>query len=106
MSKIYKNENLNAEQTIANRCAHSCKKLLAEIEQVKNKIGDEFRDAMESHQNLFRLALSEAEAMAWQTAYPQLVFPSLAAEKIQAVAAWRTRQHFLHQQNSVFAETK
>jgi hypothetical protein len=98
------NKNLNAQQTIANRCLQSCKELLAGIEQAKKRIAAEFREVVESHQNLFQLALNEAEALAWQTEYPQLVFPALAVEKIQAVAAWQTRQQSVHQPRLVFAK--
>ena len=104
MNTTHTNKKLNAEPTIANRCVQSCKKLLAEIERAKNKITDEFRDTVESHQNLFHLALREAEALAWQTAYPHLVFPVLAVEKVQAMAERQTRQQSLHQRGLVFAE--
>jgi hypothetical protein len=50
---------------------------------------------------MFRLALNEAEALAWQTDYPQLVFPILATEKTQAVTEWNARQERLHQKDSV-----
>jgi hypothetical protein len=48
--------------------------------------------------------VNEAEALAWQTPYPHLLFPSLAAEKVQAVAAWQTRQQSVHQRQPLFAE--
>jgi hypothetical protein len=99
------NTNLRAaNKNLAGRCVQSCKKLLAAIEQAKNKIAEEFRDLVESNQKSFHLALKEAEALAWQTDYPQLVFPTLATEKVQAVAAWRTRQQNLRQPRLVFAE--
>jgi len=41
---------------------------------------------------MLRLALNEAEALAWQTDYPHLVFPTLAMEKAQGLAAWNQRQ--------------
>ena len=105
MNNNHTNEIANAEQTIAARCAQSCKKLLAGIEQTKNKIANEFQETLESHSQLFQLALNEAEALAFQTAYPHLVFPSLAVEKIQAVSVWQTRQQLLQQRRAVFAET-
>jgi len=97
-------ENVSAKKTIAGRCAQSCRNFLAGIEQTKNKIANEFQETLESHAQLFQLALNEAEALAFQTAYPHLVFPSLAAEKIQAVSAWQSRQQLLRQRRSVFAE--
>jgi hypothetical protein len=47
------------------------------------------------------LALNEAEALAWETEYPYLVFPTLAAEKAQAVAKWQVRQHLIRNGSSI-----
>src|SRR5208282_6627659 len=104
MNTTYTNKKVNAEPTIANRCLQSCKKLLAGIEQTKKRIAAEFREIVESNQKSFQLALNEAEALAWQTDYPQLFFPALAVEKVQAVAAWQTRQQSVQQPRLVFAE--
>ncbi len=46
---------------------------------------------------LLQQALNEAEAIAWQTGFPQLVFPSLAAEKARAAANWESRQRTIQQ---------
>jgi hypothetical protein len=97
------NKVLNAESTIADRCAQSFIKLLAGIEQTKGRIAAEFREIVESNQKSFQLALNEAEALAWQTDFPQLFFATLAVEKIQAVAAWQTRQQFVSQPQLAFA---
>jgi hypothetical protein len=96
-------KNLNTEQTITDRCVQSCKKLLTRIEQTKGRIAAEFREIVESNQQSFQLALNEAEALAWQTEFPQLFFPDLAVEKIQAVATWQTRQQSVHQPQLAFA---
>jgi hypothetical protein len=104
MNTINTNENLAAARTFANRCVQSCKQLLAGIEQTKNRIANEFHETLEAHGKSFQLALNEAEALAWQTAYPHLLFPLLAVEKVQAVAAWQTRQQSLHRHQSVFTE--
>lgn len=69
-------------------CLVSCRKLLARIASARKLIFDESRRTLEAHEHLLRLALNEAEAVAWQTMYPHLVFPALAAEKVQAVVAW------------------
>ena len=66
--------------------------VLARIAQGKDAILADWPETPTTHQNLVRLALNEAEAVAWQTAYPHLVFPELASEKVQAVAAWNRRQ--------------
>ena len=52
-------------------------------------IVNDFQETLDTHGNLFRLALNEAEALARQTDYPHLFFPSLAMERVQAVVAWR-----------------
>jgi hypothetical protein len=98
------NKYSSVGQALAGRGVQSGRNFLAEVERAKNGILDEFHDLVESHQTLFRSALNDAEALAWQTAYPHLVFPSLAVEKIQSIAAWQNRQQFLHQSNLVFAE--
>ena len=82
----------NSKPASRNVCLASCRKLLAQIEKNRNAIFAEFRGLGEAHQRLLHLALNEAEALAWQTDYPHFVFPVLAAEKAQAVAAWHARQ--------------
>ena len=103
MNTTNTNESVATEPTIANRCLESCRQLLAGIEQAKQRIAAEFREIVESNQKSFQLALNEAEALAWQTEFPQLFFPDLAVEKIQAVATWQTRQQSVHQPQLAFA---
>jgi len=91
------NQIKNAEQTFANRCLETYKAWLTEIEQAKDMIVKEFNETLDAHGNLFRLALNEAEALAAQTEYPHLVYPALAVERVQAVAAWRRRQAAIRQ---------
>jgi hypothetical protein len=73
-------------------CVASCRKLAQQIQQMKTRILGEFRKSFGSNERLLQLALNEAEALAWQTGYPQLVFPELAHEKAQAVTSWKARQ--------------
>ena len=77
-----------------------CRKVVAQIEKAKERILAEFRGRLEEHGHLLRLALNEAEALAWQTDYPHLLFPTLAAEKAQAAATWHTRQEYLRNSQS------
>jgi hypothetical protein len=65
----------------------SCKGLLAQVSRTKAAILGEARETLAVQEQLLRLALNEAEALAWQTLYPHLVFPALAAEKIQGMVA-------------------
>jgi len=95
-----------AKPNLADHCVQSCRKLLAGIEQTKQTIAHEFQATLNSHARVFQLALKEAEALAFQTDYPYLLFPSLAMEKIEAVSAWQTRQQILQQRRAVFAEVE
>jgi len=82
----------------ANACRVSCRKLLAQIENIRAGILAEFRDGLAEHEHLLYLALNEAEALAWQTGFPQLFFPALASEKARAVAGWHARQQLARAQ--------
>jgi hypothetical protein len=74
------------------RRLRSCQKILAQIGNVKNVLLTEWHNGFEGNERMLKLALNEAEALAWQTSYPHLVFPALAAEKIQGVRDWVQRQ--------------
>ena len=76
-----------AESGFANLCLASCRKLATQIEGIRSEILAEFRDSLEEHTHLLDLAVNEAEALAWQTEFPHLVFPDLAIEKAQAITA-------------------
>jgi hypothetical protein len=77
--------------------------LAVQIKAVKAGFGAELRQTLAVPDRIFRLALNEAEALAWQTGYPHLLFPALATEKIQAATNWSARQKRLHQKKSVGA---
>jgi len=79
-------------------------KLVAQIERVKKNIIAEVHETLKAHEQLINRAVGEAEALAWQTAYPQLVFPVLAVEKVQSVAAWHSRQQSLYRRLAAFAQ--
>ena len=85
-----KETNMNTtNQTFAGACAVSCQKLIAQIKNARDTVLAEFRGTLEAPEQLLELALNEAEALAWQTDFPHLVFPVLATEKAEAVAAWK-----------------
>jgi hypothetical protein len=79
-------------RSFTSRCVDSCRKLLTQFQKAKAAIEAEFRDAFGAPGPMLHLALNEAEALAWETEYPYLVFPALAMEKAQAVAKWQVRQ--------------
>lgn len=78
--------------SFAKVCLGTCSKIVAGIRKTKNALFREFRDSYHAQEHLLRLALNEAEALAWETGVPQLVFPTLAAEKAEATVAWQKRQ--------------
>ncbi|HTV41415.1 MAG TPA: hypothetical protein VMF08_12610 [Candidatus Sulfotelmatobacter sp.] len=66
---------------------------MTEIKNAREGILIEARKTQRIQERFLRLAVNEAEGLAWQTMYPQLVFPDLAMEKIQAIVQWiRSRQ--------------
>jgi hypothetical protein len=73
---------------------------LAQIKNVREQVVDEFRDRLEGHKHVLDLALNEAEALAWDSGFPQLFFPTLATEKASAVTGWHLRQQSLRQRTA------
>ena len=100
MEKGKGQQNFGTQLSFSERCIASCRKLLSQLEDVKENVVAEFRDRVEEHQHLLKLAVNEAEALAWQTDYPGLLFPTLATEKARAVAGWHERQHSLLRRTS------
>ncbi len=86
-------------------CLASCKTVLSRMERAKEAIFMEACLVLGAQERLLRLALNEAEAAAWETMYPHLVFPALASEKAQAVAAWNAHQQSVRR-NSPIAATE
>jgi uncharacterized membrane protein YkgB len=62
------------------------------MEVVRANVLSEYRVGFEQADHLIELAIEEAEALAWQTGYPELVFPELAVEKARQVAATLARR--------------
>ena len=90
-------------RAFGNACAASYQKILTQITAAKTAIFAESYQALKAQERLLRLALNEAEATAWQTMYPQLVFPDLATEKVQAVIAWEARQQSVWRASRAYA---
>lgn len=82
------NHNKNAVKAASNKWLASGRKLIAGIEQAKWHLMADLGKAFQLPERLFRVAVNEAEALAWKTEFPHLVFPALAAEKIQAASVW------------------
>lgn len=82
--------------TIKQACLGACSKIAAQVARAKDAILTESRQLLGAPERMVQLALNEAEAVAWQTEYPHLVFPALAMEKVQSIAAWNNRQASVH----------
>jgi hypothetical protein len=94
------NDNYNSNPVgthVSNGTLVLCRKAMALVEQTKAALLSEWQDCREECKHLLQLALNEAEALAWQTDFPQLFFPILAAEKVQAVGNWQARQQLMHE---------
>ena len=103
------NENGRRAQTattLRKTCAACYQKVLAQITATREVILAESRLALAAPERLLRLALNEAEAVAWQTTYPHLVFPTLATEKVQAVAAWNLNQKAVRRSSPIYTRTE
>src|SRR5262245_51841519 len=87
-------DNLKEQRfTHAGRQANKC--LRRVLARARETVLAEYAFLAGEHGRLLRLALNEAEALAWQTEYPHLFFPALAAEKAQAAVSWHRRQRAL-----------
>jgi len=84
--------NRTTGTTLKQACLGACSKIAAQVARAKDAILAESRQLLGAPERMVQLALNEAEAVAWQTEYPHLVFPALAMEKVQNVAAWNHRQ--------------
>lgn len=105
MNRKNTNQNVTnepARTTLKKACLAACQKVLERIARAKEMIFDEARGTFRAQEHLLRLALNEAEAEAWQTAYPDLVFPDLATEKMQAIVAWDTKFQTLRRARYAF----
>lgn len=81
--------------TLKLKCRETCRQALTLVTISRERILTESRQILHVPERLLRLALNEAEALAWETGYPHLVFPTLAIEKAQALARWNLRQQTL-----------
>jgi hypothetical protein len=89
-----KNES-SSNQNFAAACFGACEKIAHQLSQAKASLVAEFKDALKNREELLRNAIVEADALAWQTDYPHLLFPSLANEKLQTALGWQLRQQSL-----------
>jgi hypothetical protein len=77
-------------------CLKCCQQVVAQVQKAKALILAEWQGQLSTNKRMLELTLNEAEALAWQTSYPHLLFPVLAAEKVQALARWNSHQREVH----------
>ncbi len=102
MNAIPKTDSIKVDFTNSEAAVVVVKHVNA-IDKVKNEVFAEFQSVLGANEQLLRLALIEADALARQTDYPHLFFPLLATEKAQNAARWQFRQRFLLRSNSSYA---
>lgn len=81
--------------SVTNSKVTRCQEIVRQIAQAKNSILEQFTELVAGYERLLWLALNEAEALAWQTRYPYLVFHGLAEEKAWGLAGWVARQRLV-----------
>lgn len=95
MNTNERNEGLSgmsAGTAFSKACRKCYNAIVAQIRHAREAILAEARETAAVKERSLRLAVNEAEGLAWQTMYPQLVFPNLAVEKIQHAMQWARRQ--------------
>lgn len=92
MKWTHSNGNETASKHIIRACLHSCPAIREAIARTRETVLREYAELAGEHVRVLRLALNEAEALAWQTDYPHLFFPALATEKAQAAVSWHRHQ--------------
>lgn len=102
-NNIQNNDSENTGQATPSIGTAVCRKVAGLLETVKQEVFAEYQPVLGSNEPLLRLALIEADALARQTDYPELVFPLLAAEKARKAARWQFHQQFLLRSNDALA---
>ena len=71
---------------------HPLRNLRSVFATVRSRIEQQYAPLAQQQPRLLRLALNEAESVAWETGVPHLVFPTLALEKARDLAQWHASQ--------------
>jgi len=77
-------------------------KISNQLDEVKRAIWTAHLPSVTGREAVLRTALNEAEALAWQTPFPHLLFPVLAQEKAFSARRWAGRQRFVQQAGPVW----
>jgi len=89
-----KMNKLNFGLTTESHQPHDCHDEVTRVlpPNLRDAIRTKFASLWERRPHLLHLAVTEANALAERTGYPQLFLPALALEKVEAAAAWHSRQ--------------
>ena len=75
----------------------------AALARVRGDIERQYSSVKDQAPRIVHLTLNEAEAVAWDSGFPHLVFPLLAEEKLSKAAAWVNRQRSVREDSHIFA---
>jgi hypothetical protein len=81
--------------SVSATCARTYNKIASLISRSRALIVEQFRELAADHQHALRLVLNEAEALAWQSEFPHLLFQDLAEEKARGFSDWLEHQRVL-----------
>ena len=73
------------------------------LARVRGDIEQNYSSVKEQAPRIVHLTLNEAEAIAWDSGFPHLIFPLLAEEKLSKAAAWVNRQRVVREDTHVLA---
>jgi len=74
------------------QAAHFHEKLAARLNDYKVALLEKLSNEPETFLHFARLAVNEAESLAWSTPYAHFFLPALVEEKIQCARQWANRQ--------------
>lgn len=84
-------------------CGQCYQSIVRRLAAVRAAIERRFGRSTPGYEHVLRSAINEAEALAWQTPYPHLLFPELAEEKAVAVQEWAAHQREVRAREEVLA---
>ena len=96
---VYNNESRSGLVAV---CLKSCRKMLEGINRTRVALVEEAGATSSELKNAMESALNEAEALAFQTPFPHLFFPTLAEEKVASARQWAGRQERIRRDTQRF----
>ncbi len=94
---------LGTFRRIGESCLRCYQAAQGRLARVKAELEREFGRAMAGNEQMLRASVNEAEALAWQTPYPYLLFPVLAQEKASEALDWAVRQRQIRERSESLA---